>query len=140
MIQYPSSILLRRMIYGIENDLGIIRRLVRVIDASKAFDLAAARLTVHAFHISLLANRKRGVDKYLDKSTSFEHPAHLIARSLIRANGSANGQTPMPDYFGCNKADSQNVCVSILLAKTQPFRKVCPNGVTIQHGNASAMF
>ena len=60
---------------------GASGRLVRVVDAGETFDLAAARLGVHALDVARLADLQRRVDEHFDEVVGADH-----ARARRRAS------------------------------------------------------
>ena len=54
--EHQRGVRLRRGVLGVERQLGVQRRLVRVVDAGEAGDLARARLGVPALDVALLAD------------------------------------------------------------------------------------
>src|SRR5688500_17935633 len=61
------AILHGRLLSGVENDLGSEGRLVGVVDAGEALQLASPREGVQPLAVPLLANLDGRVDEYLDK-------------------------------------------------------------------------
>ena len=62
------GVLLGRFVLGIEHELGVERRLVRIGDARELLDLAREGLLVEALHVALGADLDRGLDEHLDEA------------------------------------------------------------------------
>ena len=52
---------------GVDADFGILRPLVRAVDAGEVLELAGPRLLVEALHIAALGDLERGVDEDFDE-------------------------------------------------------------------------
>ena len=65
---------------GAQLELGIVRRLVRVVDAGESGDLAGALPCVQALHVALGAHGDRGRDPDLDE------PIGLVGGALGMAS------------------------------------------------------
>src|SRR5262249_54602343 len=70
--------LLGALALRLADDLGLLRRLIRVRDAGELLDLTRAGLRVEALHVALLADLDRGLDVGLDEA-AVHHLAGLVA-------------------------------------------------------------
>ena len=71
----------RRRLRRVEPHLRVLRRLVRIVDARKAFESAGARLRIEALAIARLADLDRRRDMDLDEAAErLDHLAHDLAR------------------------------------------------------------
>ena len=71
---------------GVDHDLGALRRLVRVVDAGEALDLAGEGLRVETVDVAPRALLDRRVDVDLDEGPErLHHLARLLARLVVRA-------------------------------------------------------
>ena len=75
------GILLRGVIYHIQDDLRIIRPFIRIVDPGEAIDLATYRLIVKPFDVALITSPQ------LSKSYSF--PDSGLRKSMVESNSPA---------------------------------------------------
>jgi hypothetical protein len=101
---------------------GVQRRLVGVADAGELLDLAAAGLGVHAFHVTVLADRERGVDEDLDELVLAHHPPHRFTRTSVRGDGGADDGAARGGRLHRDEADPQDVGVAVFAAEAESLR------------------
>ena len=91
------------VLLGVEDELRVPRRLVRVVDAREALDLALERLLVEALHVSPRTLLDRGGHVDLDeRAPLLDHLPRLPARRLVRGDrggddGAALARQPRRD-------------------------------------------
>ena len=59
--------LVGRLVGGVDVDLGVLRRLVRRVDAGEVLQFAATRLAVQPLHVARLGDRERRVHVHLEE-------------------------------------------------------------------------
>src|SRR5436190_20266181 len=68
LVEDAAGVVGHRVAHGVQRQLGRRRRLVRIVDAGEAAELAAPRLGVEALAVARLADVERGVDEDLDEA------------------------------------------------------------------------
>ena len=130
---HASRRLLRREPLRVDDDLGVLRRLVRVVDAREALDLAGERLRVEAVHVAARALVERGPDVDLDeRAVLLDQRACVAARLGVRRDrrdddGAAVARDPRGD-----PAEPLDVRVAVLLREAEALREVRANRVAVQ--------
>ena len=124
---------------GVQRDLGVHRRLVGIVDAGEALDLAAAGLGVHSLGVALLAHLERRVDEHLDELIGAHHVAHIVAGRPVRADGGADDHAAVADDLRRHEADAADVDVPVFLAETQPLGEVRAHDVAVEHRHLPAV-
>src|ERR1044072_639317 len=107
------------VLHRVDNDLRVMRRLVWIVDAGEVFDLSLARKTIHTLHVAFFTDVERRVDEYFDKAIRTNQRTALIAGGAIRADGSAYHPATVACDVGGNETDPPDVCVAVLLRKTE---------------------
>src|ERR1043165_968884 len=113
----PFGVLLGGVAEGVERDLGVERRLVRVVDAREVLDLPLARAPVHALHVAPLTLLERRVNEDLYEEVCPDQEAAFVAGRAVRADGGADDRPAVPYYLRSDEADATDVRVAVFLAE-----------------------
>src|SRR5262245_34671896 len=74
--EHPAGRLFGRAVGRVDDHLGVLRRLVRRIDAGEVLDLALLRASVETLRIAPHALLERSVDEHLDEFVAAHQLAH----------------------------------------------------------------
>src|SRR5215211_6613791 len=118
----PAGALFRRLRVGFADEVGGVRGLVGVGDASKLLYLAREGLLIEAFHVPLCADLERRVYEDLDE---VDDPApNLVARLLVRRDGADDNAHPVARKQVRHEADPQDVNVAVVPREGEAFGEV----------------
>src|SRR4051812_14074420 len=106
------GVVLSRVPEGIQDQVGVLGRLVRVVDASPRRDLAGSGPCIHALGITPLALLQRGVDEDFDEPIGADHLPHLVARGAIGADSGAYRDAAMPSDLRGYETDAADVGIA----------------------------
>jgi len=114
-----------RLLFHVDHQVRLHGRLVRVIDAGEALDLASARLLVDAALVCLLGilERRRHVDE-VEVAVLLHQLPRVLSRRLKGGDGRRNDGRAGPRQLRRNKGDAGNVLVAVLLAEAQLGREL----------------
>src|SRR5215217_4940645 len=129
-----AGALLRRLLGGLEDEVGGVRRLVGVGDAGELLYLPCKSLLVEAFHVPLGTDFQRSIDEDLDE---VHDPApHLVPRLLVRRDGADDHTHPVARKEVGHKAYPKYVYVAVFPGEGEAFREVGPHYVPVEdlHG------
>ena len=112
---------------------GLGRRLVRVVHAREALDLAGERLRVEAVHVTPCALVDGSADEHLDERAELlDHRAGLPPRLLVRRDRGRNYRAALPRDPRGDPADALDVRVAVLLREPEALREVRAHGVAVE--------
>ncbi len=112
---------------------GLVGRLVRVVDAREALDLAGERLLVEALHVALRALLHRGCDVHLhERAPLLDHLASLLPRLLVRRDGRGDDRAALPRQPRGDPADALDVRVAVLLREAEALGEARADGVAVE--------
>src|SRR5581483_6970552 len=125
-------VLLRRVVLGVENDLGVERRLVWIRDAGELLDLALEGLLVQALHVALRADLDRCLDEDLDEPVAHQL-ARLVADLAVGGDGGGDHRDAVPGEQVGDEGDPANVRVAVLLGEPEALGEVLADHVAVEH-------
>lgn len=130
--------ILGRRVQRLADDVGTLGRLVRIVDAGKVQNFAAARTSVHAFHVARFADRKRRIYVNFEEFEAAEGSADGIAIRSIGADCSANSGASVPhDFFG-DEGDAHQVDVPVFAGKLETRRQNGAHRVAVEQRHRGA--
>src|SRR5258708_18182917 len=118
---------------GFDDEFRVLRLLVRVIYAGKAFDLALVNQFIKTLDVALAADFNGALDIDFDKIADVI--ACPLASLAIRRDGGRNADHVITCQQTTDKGDTLNVGIAVLAAKTKTLTQVCAYDITIQHLN-----
>src|SRR5215204_3920224 len=118
------------LLFGLEDEVGRVRRLVGVRDAGELLDLPGESLLVKALDVPLGAYFERGVDEDLDEV--YDPAPHLVPRLFVRRDGANDHAYPIARKQVRHKADPQHVYVPIIPGEGQSLGQVGPYDVPVE--------
>src|SRR5215212_3095008 len=125
-----AGALFRRLLIGLEDEVGGVRRLVGVGDAGELFYLPGESLLVEAIHAPLGPHLHGSIDEDLDE---VYHPApHLISRLFIWRDGADDHTYPVAREQISHEADPEHVYVAVVPGEGKAFGQVGPYDVPIE--------
>src|SRR3972149_3839461 len=110
-----SRVVLRGAANGLEDDLGVLGGLVRIVDPGKALDLPAPRHGIHSLGVAGLTDLDRRIHEDLDEVVRPDHVPDVVARGAVRTDGGAQDDTAVAHDLRGNEADAPDVGVAVLL-------------------------
>src|SRR5262249_41831048 len=120
--------LLGLVLLGVDHDLGVVRNLVRVVDAGEALDLTRERLRVEALHIAARALLDRRLDEHLDERAELlDRLARVLARLVVRRERGG-----VPRQARGDPTDALDVRVAVLLREAEALRQIRAHGVAVE--------
>src|ERR687898_1285502 len=117
-----AGALLRRLLIGLEDEVGGVRRLVGVGDAGELLYLPGESLFVEALDVPLCAHLQWSIDEDLDEV--YDPAPHLVPRLLVRRDGADDHTNPVAREQVRHKADPEHVDVAIIPGESEAFRKI----------------
>src|SRR5581483_3706092 len=112
--------LLGRPALRLDDDLGVLRLLVRVVDAREARDLARERLLVEAVHVAASALLERGRDEDLhERAELLDHRPRPVPRLRVRRDRRCDHGRPVAGQPRGDPADPLDVRVPVLLREPE---------------------
>src|SRR5688500_13764450 len=126
----PAGALIRRLLIGLEDEIGGVGRLVRVRDAGELLYLPGESLLVEALDVPLRAHLQRSIDEDLDEV--YDPAPHLVPRLLVRRDGADDHTHPVAREQVRHKADPEHVDVAIIPGESEAFGQVGPHDVPVQ--------
>src|SRR5258708_30654165 len=118
---------------GFDDEFRVLRLLVRVIYAGKAFDLALVNQFIKTLDVALAADFNGALDIDFDKIADVI--ACPLASLAIRRDGGGNADPLLTCQRTTDKSDTLNVGIARLTAKTHRLTQVYAYDITIQHLN-----
>src|SRR5258706_6390151 len=122
--EHQARVLLHRVLHGVEGEVRVYRRLVRIVDAGHLLQLAPPRLRIDPFRVALLADAERGVDPHLDEALRPHHVPDFVPGRAIGAHRGAEHDTSVSHDLGGPEAYPPDVHVAVLLAEAEALREV----------------
>src|SRR6185436_18421513 len=125
---------------GVQNDLGIGGRFIRIIKPRKTLNQSLARTRVHPLWIAFFTDCQRSVDVNCNEPVASHHQTTLVSCRSIRTDRRANCNTTMPDDLRGDEADATYVDVTILSAEPESFRQVRAHDIAVEHCHLAPAF
>ena len=139
VLQNNAGVLFGRLRHCLEPDLWVLRGFVRVINPRELFDLAPARLSVHALRVTRFTHLQRRIHEHLYKVLGPHQGAHILARRLVRTHCRTDDHAAMPDELRRHKPDAPDINVPVIFAKPQALREMRAHYIAIEHRDLPAM-
>src|ERR687889_1908003 len=108
----PAGALLRRLLIGLEDEVGGVRRLVGVRDTGELLYLPGESLLVEALDVPLCAHLQRSIDEDLDEV--YDPAPHLVPRLLVGRDGADDHTHPVAREQVRHEAYPDHVYVAIV--------------------------
>ena len=122
-VEHVPERLLGRLRSGVDHELGVLGRLVRVVDAGEARDLAGQRLLVQALGVAVGGDLvDRGVHVDLDELA--DQLAAGVAGLPVRRDRAADRGDAVAREQVRDERDAQDVRVAVLLGEPEALRQV----------------
>src|SRR5258708_20347459 len=121
------------LLVGFDDEFRVLRLLVRIIYAGKAFDFALVNQFIKTLDVALAADFDGAFDINFDKIADVI--ACPLASLAIRRNGGRNADHVITCQQTTDKGDTLNVGISVLAAKTKTLTQMCPYEYTFLHLN-----
>lgn len=123
----------------VDGEIGLLGRLVRVVDAGEALDLAAASAGVDAALVSGLAVLERGVDvDKVEGAVLLAELAGRLAALLEGSDGRSNDGSAGASQLRGDESDAADVDVAVLAGEAKLRRQLVTDSVTEQQRDAAA--
>src|SRR6185437_16359715 len=120
MQNYFLSCFFRAQLRGIDHDLGIRRRFVRVGDTSELLYDSRAGLGIQTLAITLFTGFDRSGNVHQDEpSVGFNHLSYLATHRVVWSNGSANRNATVFRDLRRNVTNAANVDIAMLFGKSE---------------------
>ena len=116
-VQNTLNALLARLEVCSEVQLGMKRRLVRVVDTGKLPDLSCERTTVQAFGIARGKHLDGTITEHFEKTPC--RGANLVADFAVWADRRHNRTRPATRRYLCDKANASNVRITVSFGEAQ---------------------
>src|SRR5918995_5691236 len=133
LVEDDTRRLLRRMLLGVDPDLGVARLFVRVGDAGELLELAAEGLLVEPLDVAprALLHGRRHVD--LDeRAVLLDQLARVAASLLVRRDCGDEHCGAVAGQSRSDPADALDVRVAVLLREAEALREVRAHDVAVQ--------
>src|SRR5580765_3933827 len=130
---------LRTQLSGVNHNLGIRGRFVRIRNTCEFFYDPSARLGIQALAVALFTNVNRS--RHVNENEPAERLDHLtdsFTGGLIRSNRSAHRNPAVLRDLGRNVADAADVDVAVLFRESKFGRQVLADQVAVQKGNRTS--
>lgn len=129
--------LVQRIGPGLDDDLGLVGRLIRRGDAGKGLDLPCPRLLVQTLHVTLLAHFERGLAVDLDEVAMHDQAAHALAVGTERRDERGHGDhASLYEQLG-DFADAADVLHAVLIGETKVTAQAVADVVAVEHEGAA---
>src|SRR5215212_6645002 len=125
-----AGALFRRLLIGLEDEVGCVRRLVGVGDAGELFYLPGESLLVEALDVPLCAHLQWSIDEDLDEV--YDPAPHLVSRLFIRRDGADDHTYSVSREQVRHKADPEHVYVAVVPGEGKAFGQVGPYDVPVE--------
>src|ERR687898_857017 len=125
-----AGALLRRLLIGLEDEVGGVRRLVGVGDAGELLYLPCESLLVEALDIPLCAHLQWSIDE--DLHEVYDPAPHLVPRLFVGRDGADDNTHPVARKQVRHKADPEHVYVAIIPGEGQAFGQVGPHDIPVE--------
>src|SRR6266542_2981620 len=122
------------LVLGVQDHLGLQRRLVGVGDAGEVGDHPGQRLGVQTLHVTLGAGRDRRGHVHLHEVA--HRGAHPVARLPVRRDGGDHHHHAVLGELARDVADAGDVGVPVLVAEAQLLAEVGTDLVAVEHLDA----
>lgn len=121
---------------GIDNQLGVLRSLIGIINAGEASDLALLGALVDTIAVPGNALLEGGGDVDKEESSRLlDLLAGLLAGILVGGNGSDNDTGTGLGQLGSNESEAVDVDVTLALAESEFRRELTADGLAEQQGD-----
>src|SRR5262245_31226973 len=124
VVQDRAGVVLDRDPDGGQPDLGTHRRLVGIVHAGEALQLAALGLGIEALRVPRLAHLDRRVHEDLDEAVGTDQRPALVPGRRVRTHGRADSHAAVANDLGGDEADPPDVGVPVLAAEPEALRQV----------------
>src|SRR5512132_1740758 len=124
--------LLRRLVLGVERELGVERRLVRIRDPGELLDLAPEGLLVEPLDVALRADLDRGLDEDLDEAVAHQL-ARLVAELAVGGDRGGDHRDAVAGEQVRDERDPADVGVAVLLGEPETLGEVLADHVAVEH-------
>src|ERR671910_883968 len=125
-----AGALVRRLLIGLEDEVGGVRRLVGVRDAGEVLYLPGEGFLVEAFDVPLCAHLQWGIDE--DLHEVYDPAPHLVPGLFVRRDGADDHTHPVAREQVRHEADPEYVYVAIIPGESEAFGQVGPHDVPVQ--------
>lgn len=124
---------------SINNEVGLLRSLVGVIDTGEALDLTAASLLVDTALVGLLAVLEGSVDVDKEEGTGLGNSVTgVLPGVLVRSDGGSNDGGTGAGQLRGDEGNALDVLVAVLTGEAQLGGELVADSVTQQQGDGTA--
>src|SRR3546814_13813692 len=118
--------------FGVDDNVGVLRLLIRIVNASDPLYDTGARLGIESLAIPLLADfqRRRHIDFY-KAAFSLDALSHPAPGRPVGRYGRADCSAAILCDFRRHEADPQNVEIAMFLREPQPAGKVLADHIPV---------
>src|SRR5215212_9096073 len=125
-----AGALCRRLLIGLQDEVGGVRRLVGVRDAGELLYLPGESLLVETLDIPLCAHLKWSIDEDLDEV--YDPAPHLVPGLFVRRNGADDHTYTVAREQIRHEADPEHVYVAVLPGEGQSLGQFGPYDVPVE--------
>ena len=126
------------LLLEVDNEVGLGRSLVRVVDTGEVLDLAVASSSVDTLAVGLLTVLEGSSNMDKEEGTGLlDEVTGSLAGILKRSNGGGNDCSAGLGQLGGDERDALDVEVAVLAGETKLRRELVSHVLTEQHGNGT---
>src|SRR5918994_1231673 len=129
--QHVRERLLRGLLQRVDDELGMLRRLVRIVHARESGDLPGQRLLVEPLRIPVRGDLLHGrVHVHLDERADLG--AHRVPRLPVRGDRTTDRRDAVAGQQLRDEPDPEDVRVAVILREPQALRQVLADDVAVE--------